>query len=63
MAAQRPEAGSGNGSRWLAFIGSAIVTILVFAWIGKDIRPIDVYDALSGIAPPEILLLKTQRDL
>ncbi len=56
MAAQRPEAGSGNGSRWLAFIGSAIVTLLVFAWIGKDISPIDVYDALSGIAPPEILL-------
>ena len=56
MAAQRPEAGSGNGSRWLAFIGSAIVTILVFAWIGKDISPMDVYDALRDIAPPEILL-------
>ncbi len=56
MAVQRPQAGSGNGSRWLAFIGSAIVTLLVFAWIGKDISPMDVYDALSGIAPPEILL-------
>lgn len=56
MAAQRAQAGSGNGSRWLAFIGSGIVTLLVFAWIGKDISPRDVYDALSDIAPPEILL-------
>ncbi len=56
MAAQPSEAGSGNGSRWLAFIGSVIVTLLVFFWISRDIRPRDVFDALRDMAPPEVLL-------
>jgi len=56
MAAQQTSTGSGNGSRWLAFIGSLFVTLLVFFWIGRDIRPRDVIDVLKDLAPPEILL-------
>ncbi len=56
MAAKQPAAGSGNRSRWLAFTGSVLVTLLVFVWIGKDIKPRDVFYALSDMAPPEILL-------
>lgn len=55
-AAKRPGAGSGNRSRWLAFAGSVLVSLLVFVWIGRDIRPRDVFYALSDMAPPEILL-------
>lgn len=56
MAEQQTSSGSGNGSRWLAFIGSLFVTLLVFFWIGRDIRPRDVIDVLRDLAPPEILL-------
>ncbi|MBM9530912.1 flippase-like domain-containing protein, partial [Desulfoprunum benzoelyticum] len=47
---------TGNGTRWLSFGGSLAVTILVFLWIGRDIEAIDVVDAITAIAPPEILL-------
>ena len=54
---ERPSAGAkGNGTRWLSFIGSVAVTVLVFWWIGKDIEPMDVVDAITNMAPPEILL-------
>lgn len=56
MTAQPSTAGSGNRSRWLAFAGSLLVTLLVFIWIGRDIKPRDVFDALRDIAPPELLL-------
>lgn len=56
MTAQPSTAGSGNRSRWLAFIGSLLVTLLVFFWIGRDIKPRDVFDALRDMGPPELLL-------
>ncbi len=46
----------GNGTRWLSFVGSLMVTVLVFLWIGRDIEPMDVVDAITDMAPPEILL-------
>lgn len=46
----------GNGTRWLSFFGSLAVTVLVFFWIGRDIEPMDVVDAITDMAPPEILL-------
>lgn len=46
----------GNGTRWLSFLGSLVVTVLVFLWIGRDIEPMDVVDAITDMAPPEILL-------
>ncbi len=53
----RPTGGAkGTGHRWLSFGGSLTVTILVFLWIGRDIEPIDVVDAITAMAPPEILL-------
>ncbi|MDP3480981.1 MAG: lysylphosphatidylglycerol synthase domain-containing protein [Desulfoprunum sp.] len=56
LATKQPAAGSGNRSRWLAFTGSVLVSLLVFAWIGRDIRPLDVFDALRDMALPELLL-------
>jgi len=54
---ERQSIGSkGNGSRWLSFLGSLAVTVLVFLWIGRDIEPMDVVDAITAMAPPEILL-------
>ena len=46
----------GRGTRWLSFVGSLVVTVLVFLWIGRDIEPMDVVDAITDMAPPEILL-------
>lgn len=46
----------GKGTRWLSFVGSLMVTVLVFLWIGRDIEPMDVVDAITDMAPPEILL-------
>jgi uncharacterized membrane protein YbhN (UPF0104 family) len=54
---ERQSIGSkGNGARWLSFCGSLAVTILVFLWLGRDIEPPDVVDAITAMAPPEILL-------
>lgn len=53
---QQATGAKGRGTRWLSFLGSLLVTVLVFLWIGRDIEPMDVVDAISDMAPPEIAL-------